>query len=100
MSSKCLKDDLSITFMPESALGGRSVNASLIATSIILIICSGSLIFADEAGSMFTLSSRSVEHSKSMKSVSEAEDWDGELISNLRYTRSRTQCGRPSGGLR
>jgi len=99
MSSRCLKDDLSVIFIPESALGGKSINASLRATSIAPTICSGLMIFADEAGSMFTWSSRSVEFSNSMRSVSKVVDWDGEVISKLSCTRSRVQCGRPSGGL-
>jgi hypothetical protein len=99
-SSRCLKDDLSMTFIPESALGGRSVNASLSATSIMPTTCSGLLVSADEVEFMFIWSSRNVELSESMVSASDAEDWDGDVISNSRCTCSRFQCGRPSGGLR
>lgn len=100
ISSRCLKDDFSVIFIPENALGRTSVNASRSATSIMPMICSWPLIFVDDVGSKFAWSSRSVELSNSIVSASVEDGWNGGLISKVRCIWSRVQCGRPSGGLR
>ena len=86
MLSRCLNDDFSATFTPDSALGGKSVNASRSATSTRSMICVVLLVTSDGSKTMFTRSSGSVELSKSIQPASDVEDGDSDLMSSLRWT--------------